>query len=276
MPFKIRRERLRFVNGTTLQLTLREWRGGFLNPIALIVMAAVGGVMGVAGPFGTQDTVAVVPRIIYWIWVVYSTYAIGLFFVTFLRPMLEVLPTWLRGLLMGCVNGAAISTYIVSLNLVIFGEDFLEGNPLGFFMRVFLIALFVTLAVSKAIDHLQDRHDEGAIKVAAKSLGMPPLMERLPLEKRGTLMALSVEDHYVRIRTTVAETLVLMRLSDAIRETGELNGDQVHRSHWVNYDQVTAARREGDRAILTLADESEVPVSRSNLPKIKEAGLLPR
>ena len=276
MPFKIRRERLRFVNGTTLQLTLREWRDGFLNPIALIVMAAVGGVMGVAGPFGTQDTVAVVPRIIYWIWVVYSTYAIGLFFVTFLCPMLEVLPTWLRGLLMGCVNGAAISTYIVSLNLVIFGEDFLEGNPLGFFMRVFLIALFVTLAVSKAIDHLQDRHDEGAIKVAAKSLGMPPLMERLPLEKRGTLMALSVEDHYVRIRTTVAETLVLMRLSDAIRETGELNGDQVHRSHWVNYDQVTAARREGDRAILTLADESEVPVSRSNLPKIKEAGLLPR
>ena len=276
MPFKIRRERLRFVNGTTLQLTLREWRDGFLNPIALIVMAAVGGVMGVAGPFGTQDTVAVVPRIIYWIWVVYSTYAIGLFFVTFLRPMLEVLPTWLRGLLMGCVNGAAISTYIVSLNLVIFGEDFLEGNPLGFFMRVFLIALFVTLAVSMAIDHLQDRHDEGAIKVAAKSLGMPPLMERLPLEKRGTLMALSVEDHYVRIRTTVAETLVLMRLSDAIRETGELNGDQVHRSHWVNYDQVTAARREGDRAILTLADESEVPVSRSNLPKIKEAGLLPR
>ena len=275
MPFKIRRERLRFVNGTTLQLTLREWRDGFLNPIALIVMAAVGGVMGVAGPLGTQDTVAV-PRIIYWIWVVYSTYAIGLFFVTFLRPMLEVLPTWLRGLLMGCVNGAAISTYIVSLNLVIFGEDFLEGNPLGFFMRVFLIALFVTLAVSMAIDHLQDRHDEGAIKVAAKSLGMPPLMERLPLEKRGTLMALSVEDHYVRIRTTVAETLVLMRLSDAIRETGELNGDQVHRSHWVNYDQVTAARREGDRAILTLADESEVPVSRSNLPKIKEAGLLPR
>lgn len=276
MPFKIRRERLRFVNGTTLQLTLREWRDGFLNPTALIVMAAVGGVMGVAGPFGTQDTVAVIPRIIYWIWVVYSTYAIGLFFVTFLRSMLEVLPTWLRGLLMGCVNGAAISTYIVSINLVIFGEDFLEGNPLGFFMRVFLIALFVTLAVSMAIEHLQGRHDESATKVATKSLGMPPLMERLPLEKRGTLMALSVEDHYVRIRTTVAETLVLMRLSDAIRETGELNGDQVHRSHWVNYDQVTAARREGDRAILTLADESEVPVSRSNLPKIKEAGLLPR
>jgi hypothetical protein len=276
MPFKFRKERYRFVNGTTLQLTLREWRDGFLNPIALIVMAAVGGVMGMAGPFGTQDTVAVVPRILYWIWVVYSTYAIGLFFVTFMRPTLDTLPNWLRSVLTGCVNGAAISTYIVSMNLVIFGEDFLDGNPLGFFTRVFLIALFVTLAVSTAIDHLQGSRDDGAPKVASRPLAMPPLMERLPLEKRGTLMALSVEDHYVRIRTTVAETLVLMRLSDAIRETGELNGDQVHRSHWVNYDQVTAARREGDRAILTLADESEVPVSRSNLPKIKEAGLLPR
>ncbi|MDR9427029.1 MAG: hypothetical protein RI538_08240 [Salibaculum sp.] len=53
----------------------------------------------------------------------------------------------------------------------------------------------------------------------------------------------------------------LMRLADAMREVGDTRGAQVHRVHLVAFDQVRAARREGDR---------------TNLPKVKEAGLLPR
>jgi DNA-binding LytR/AlgR family response regulator len=37
---------------------------------------------------------------------------------------------------------------------------------------------------------------------------------------------------------------------------------------------VTAARREGDRAILTIVDGTEIPVSRSNVPGLREEGLL--
>jgi len=70
--------------------------------------------------------------------------------------------------------------------------------------------------------------------------------------------------------------MVLMRLSDAMKETGDLPGAQVHRSHWVAFSAVRAARRDGDRAILTLTSGVEIPVSRANLPKVKEAGLLPR
>ncbi|WP_058246574.1 LytTR family DNA-binding domain-containing protein [Tropicibacter naphthalenivorans] len=80
----------------------------------------------------------------------------------------------------------------------------------------------------------------------------------------------------MRITTTKGQELILMRLSDAVREVGDTPGAQVHRSHWVSYSQVTAARREGDRAILTLSDGQELPVSRANVAKIKEAGLLPR
>lgn len=70
--------------------------------------------------------------------------------------------------------------------------------------------------------------------------------------------------------------MVLMRLSDAMKETGNIPGAQVHRSHWVAFKAVTAARREGDRAILTLSSGVDIPVSRANLSKVKEAGLLPR
>ena len=66
-----------------------------------------------------------------------------------------------------------------------------------------------------------------------------------------------------------------MRLADAIAETGDTAGLQVHRSHWVALDQVRGVRREGDRAILSMAHGPDIPASRSNIAALKEAGLLP-
>ena len=93
---------------------------------------------------------------------------------------------------------------------------------------------------------------------------------------RGALVALSSEDHYTRIRTTRGEELVLIRLADAIREAEPVKGLQVHRSHWVALDHIAAARRDGDRAILRLSIGSDIPVSRANVARLREAGLLPR
>lgn len=70
--------------------------------------------------------------------------------------------------------------------------------------------------------------------------------------------------------------MVLLRLSDAIREVGNTDGLQVHRSHWVAKSAVTKAERTGDRALLSMSHGPDIPVSRSNLPKLRDAGLLPR
>lgn len=80
----------------------------------------------------------------------------------------------------------------------------------------------------------------------------------------------------MEVVTTRGRASVLMRLVDAMREAGDVRGLQVHRSHWVALDQVTAARRVGDAAVLTLSTGAEVPVSRSRLPDLRAAGLLPR
>ncbi|MCW1932118.1 LytTR family DNA-binding domain-containing protein [Pararhodobacter zhoushanensis] len=98
-------------------------------------------------------------------------------------------------------------------------------------------------------------------------------MARLPLDKRGALISLSVQDHYVEVVTLRGRELLLMRLSDAIAETGGDVGLQVHRSHWVALDQVRAARREGARGVLTLSDGREIPVSRTYAAAAKAAGL---
>jgi DNA-binding LytR/AlgR family response regulator len=89
-------------------------------------------------------------------------------------------------------------------------------------------------------------------------------------------VALSVEDHYVRIRTTRGEDMVLMRLTDAIREAAPTPGLRVHRSHWVAIAGVANARRDGDRAILKMIAGGDIPASRSHIPALRQAGLLPR
>ncbi len=104
----------------------------------------------------------------------------------------------------------------------------------------------------------------------------PPILARLPLDKRAALVALSVQDHYVDVVTTRGRGPLLMRLGDAIRETAGVEGLQVHRSHWVALEQVASARRIGDAAALTLSTGGEMPVSRSRLAQVRAAGLLPR
>lgn len=73
----------------------------------------------------------------------------------------------------------------------------------------------------------------------------------------------------------LAVCLLLLRLTDAMTETGETAGMQVHRAHWVAVKQVKTASRTGDRAILTMAQGPDIPVSHRDIPALTEAGLLP-
>ncbi len=57
---------------------------------------------------------------------------------------------------------------------------------------------------------------------AAPTNRPPAILSRLPVDRRGPLVALSAEDHYVRVTTAAGETLVLMRLGDAMREAADV------------------------------------------------------
>ena len=139
----------------------------------------------------------------------------------------------------------------------------------GFVATTFAIAFIVT-----ALLRVAERHVAGNPGSQEAPPAPPPLLERIAFDKRAALVSLTVEDHYFRIVTAKGEEIVLMRLADAMRETAPVKGMQVHRSHWVALNQVTAARRDGDRAILTMSNGTEVPVSRRYVPDIKAVGLL--
>ncbi|WP_247878916.1 LytTR family DNA-binding domain-containing protein [Azospirillum brasilense] len=101
----------------------------------------------------------------------------------------------------------------------------------------------------------------------------PAFLARLPARLGRDLLALEMEDHYVRAHTAEGSDLILMRLRDAIAELAGLDGMQVHRSHWVAAAAVAGVERKPDgKLVLVLRDGRRVPVSRSHAAAVREAG----
>lgn len=101
------------------------------------------------------------------------------------------------------------------------------------------------------------------------------ILERLPVHLQSSeLYALSAEDHYVRVHTSKGEELVLMRLSDAMTETGHFQGLQTHRSWWVAKAAVEKITPKGRTAEITLKSNITAPVSRNSLKTLRDAGWL--
>lgn len=100
------------------------------------------------------------------------------------------------------------------------------------------------------------------------------LLNRLSPERRGEILALSMEDHYVRVFTGTGESLVLLRLSDAMAEVQGVPGLQIHRSHWVASSAVDRVERLAEgRLRVHLVNGLALPVSRTFARAVREAGL---
>lgn len=100
----------------------------------------------------------------------------------------------------------------------------------------------------------------------------PRFLERIPAHLGEDLLALEMEDHYVRVHTALGSDLVLMRMRDAVAELEGIEGAQVHRSWWVAREAVTGTTKDGRNLRFVLSGGLEAPVSRTNAPVLKQAG----
>ncbi|MEJ6392184.1 LytTR family DNA-binding domain-containing protein [Gymnodinialimonas sp. 2305UL16-5] len=249
------------MNDATLPSALREMRAHFSNRRVIFALLGIGVILGLLGPFGTDRSLTWGVRMGYWISVPVLTYGLGYLCHALVLPSLAGLPRLGARGIAGLVTGMVIAPVIVTINRLAFGAS-PDWSDVALILG---IAIMVTLLMMLLPDSASSAQE-----------APPAILDRLPIDKRGALVALSVEDHYVRVRTTQGEEMVLMRLGDAIRETEGAKGLKVHRSHWVALDQVTKARRRGDGALLSVTHGDDIPVSRAHMPAIRDAGLLPR
>ena len=250
--------------------------------IDLSIMTVVGVVLAFVGPFGSFD-MALEWRFVYWLgyaYIGYACYRPVTVFAARMAAKLE-LPEWTMA-----IAGVLIGTIPMTVAVWILGRipnalrwPTVEEAMLSYFY-VFVIGAGVTFlfyAIQRGPD--VEAGEVGSAKPQAAPakpspapLSLPPFFERLPAHRGCDLLALEMEDHYVRAHTALGSELILMRLRDAMAELDGVDGAQVHRSWWVARDAVEDVKRDGRNVRLVLPGELEAPVSRTRVAELKDAG----
>lgn len=255
------------MSDSALQLTLREMRSVFTSPRTLATLAIAALVLGISGPFQTYDLLPLAPRLAYWFAITFITYAVGTLCGTWavLIAQGQHWPALWRAALIGIASGLPVTATIWFINFAAF-RDYrpMAGEIIS--LAVYCVVISACISALFAI--------YGPKKNNADPAATARLLQRLPVQKRGALISLSVQDHYVEVTTDKGKSLILMRLSDAITETIESSGLQIHRSHWVAIEAVKAVHRRNGKVVLETLAGTELPVSRSYMAAVREAGLL--
>jgi hypothetical protein len=89
------------------------------------------------------------------------------------------------------------------------------------------------------------------------------LIDGTQLRQDAVLLGIKAEQHYIKIWSDQGNDLVRYRFKDLEDALAACNGLQVHRSWWVNLDQVRKYRNTGRKLELVINDQLAVPVSTS-------------
>jgi DNA-binding LytR/AlgR family response regulator len=269
------------VNSVSLQLAHRELQRVFRDRRLIVGLIGLGLVFGFAGPFGTDTSLSLAPRLLYWLAIVVVTGLSGWIFTRFFSNALcrlGVSPLF-SALFGGALAGVPITLIVHAINIAFLAMPLADLTPSFAALTGTIVAISATVSTAMFLITLgptpqtpQTPQSTAPIETANSA---PRLLTRLPYEKRGALLSLSALDHYTEVVTTTGKELVLIRLADAIAEASPVCGLQIHRSHWVALSAIARLDRDASRLILTVSDGRTLPVSRSNFSILKEAGILP-
>lgn len=256
--------------------------------IDLGVMTIIGILLALIGPFGSFE-LPFAYRLVYWLGLAWAGYACyrpigGL--ITRLGTVLD-LPDWSLWLI-GCLVATVPMTLVVWLVSAL--PPPLEMPSLEDWLATYGYVLAIGAVVTMVFYLVQSKptaSEAGPAAAAPTSQPQtaaapeptarsprPSLLDRLPPRLGNDLVALEMEDHYLRVHTRLGSDLILLRMRDALSELDGLDGAQVHRSWWVARSAVERVERDGRNVLLVLSGELHAPVARSQVPVLKAAGWL--
>ncbi|WP_294326965.1 LytTR family DNA-binding domain-containing protein [uncultured Sphingomonas sp.] len=243
--------------------------------IDLTIMTAIGVLLAVLGPFGSF-ALPFALRLAYWLGIALAGYALYL-------PA-TVIATWLARRLSLPEAGLWVAACVVAtvpMTMVVWAVDGL-WHPLHLpsaegWLTSYANVLILGSAITSIFWFGRMRRASAAPSppLPAPVIAPPaaaPFLDRLPAHLGRDLIALAMEDHYVRAHTPAGSTLILMRMRDAVAELAGMDGAQVHRSWWVARSHMTGAQRDGRNVRLLLTGGIEAPVARGQIEPLQAAG----
>lgn len=235
-----------------------------LRPFALAAFGVVSVILAMSGAFGSAEILSIVPRIAYWLFMSISTFFFGSFGATWAHAWLKKTNFSFHSqlLIRSCISGLLVSLIVLLVFSLLVGSEAITNEVLtDIALNCFVIAALIS----------------GLLSLLSNSKNAPAeakLLSRLENNKRGSLISLSVEGHYVEIITSQGSSKLLMRLGDAIGETQGVEGLQIHRSHWVSNAQIDHVFKQDNRYKIRLIDGRSLPISRTYIKAVQLAGWL--
>lgn len=262
--------------------------------IEIFLVTLIGLALGLFGPFGTY-AIPTAMRIAYWV-------SFGLIGYAIFRPLIIVGRWMSEALAVPAFVGIAFALVLAALPMTVmvamlmFQATPLEALQWSDFWQLYFQVWLIGFLTNGLFTLLFRKGDAGGAApgrpepaMAASPLFIQPsappfeavqeepapapprFADRLP-PGFGPVIAMKGEDHYVRVFAATDggthDTLVLIRLRDAVAEMGEEAGLLVHRSWWVARGAVQSVTRDGRTMTLHLAGNLSVPVARNAVAQV--------
>lgn len=252
----------------------------------------------VAGPYATLLLLDPPTRLLYWMVTVLSASFTMRYISAVLASRVQNLLTWkmvlVKALLMGLIYSPIV--YFWTKLMVPPLEGVIRSFP--FFVRDVVLITVAILVVRKLVvergvtparrtvaqAEVLEQFDalEGYVPMAQVPVVpiietthppvdlRPRLLRRIAENDPGPVIRLEALDHFVTAVTARGHYQLRMRFADAVAEMDATAGFVTHRSHWVARDGIVAATRSKGKVILTAADGTQVPVSRTYQMDVEE------
>ncbi len=233
----------------------------------LLVALVIGICLGVLGPFGSYLNGPLPGRLLYWV----VTLLLSTCVLVFVREAAMRVPAWWR--MPRCLI-LTVATMLAAVVLAVMSHSFALALWAGPVRHVSALAWYGETLVVCALFSLV----HGFIRLPMPRVAAPvpagDFLARLPAHLGRDLVALQMEDHYVRAHTTRGSALILVPLHQAIGELDRVPGLKVHRSWWVARDAVVSSLQDGRNVRLRLANGLVAPVARASVSAARAAGFL--
>ena len=251
-----------------------------IRVVEIAATASMGLLLAALGPYGTFAQ-PLPERITYWVGVLLAGYAVYWPVCLWADEIAKRLSLPRAG-----AWAAAVLLATLPVTLIVWLASFRHTPQLwpsaALFAGFYPSVLVIGAAMTALLWLLENRRGPPAVSGSAGEDGQPTgaaqaasearFLTRLPGRIGRDLLALEMEDHYVRAHTAQGSVLVLMRMRDAVAELDGVDGRRVHRSWWVARAAVAKAETDGRSLKLILRNGLVVPVPRDRAPELKAAG----
>ena len=262
----------------------------FVSGLASMVIAGL--IIGLLAPFGMIN-IPVIVALSFWVVICVVGYAVYSPLINACDILLDqkISARWLRISL-----GAFSASLLMSLIIPVVSNAFFDINTdywsqvgAAFFQTAIIggvisaISLMAQLISQQQAQLQQSQHELAEQAQAAEQAKqqtneltgkhLSQLMEKVPQDKRGQLLCLEMDDHYLNIHTDKGTHMTLMRFKDALALLDDYEGLQTHRSWWVATNAIVGVEKDGRKTLLRLSNDVLAPVSRTFQAKVNQLHL---